>query len=153
MSTENTPTLRPLKPNDLDRVAEIDQRITGRGRKVFFEKRLEAALADTEGFIAVAIETDDILSGFAIARLQNGEFGVDHRVAVVDVIGVDPDSQSHGQGKLLLEGLTAQAKNRAIIELRTQVSWHDNDLIQFFANADFLLAPNQVLERSTARDI
>jgi len=152
MSTDTTPTIRPLKPSDLDRVVDIDRQITGRGRKVFFEKRLEAALADTDGFIAVAAETDGTLSGFAIARLQNGEFGVDHRVAVIDVIGVDPDSQSHGQGKLLLDGLTVKAKKLGITELKTQVSWHDNDLIQFFANADFLLAPSQVLERPTARD-
>jgi N-acetylglutamate synthase-like GNAT family acetyltransferase len=152
MSNETSPTLRALSPNDLERVVEIDRNITGRARKQFFEKRLETALADVKGFIAVATETDGALTGFAIARLQNGEFGMDRKIAVVDVIGVDPENRKGGQGTLLLDGITERAKKLGITEVRTQVGWQDRDLLQFFASHDFLLAPNQVLERQSSRN-
>jgi ribosomal protein S18 acetylase RimI-like enzyme len=135
-------------------VVEIDRRITGRSRRVFFEKRLEAALADSGGFISVALEDGSgALIGFSIARVQTGEFGEDRRVAVLDVIGVDPDSRKHRHGMRLLEAITEYARKRGVDELRTQVDWNDGDLIGFFATAGFLLAPSQILERPTTRNL
>jgi ribosomal protein S18 acetylase RimI-like enzyme len=142
---------RQLKPEDLDRVVDIDRRITGRSRSAFFEKRLQAALADARNFIATAVESDGKLTGFAIARLQDGEFGDARRVATVDVVGVDPDSQHRGQGSLLLGQLTGVMRKLDVHELRTQVGWHDVALTRFFAASGFSLAPRQALERSTAR--
>jgi ribosomal protein S18 acetylase RimI-like enzyme len=135
-------------------VVEIDRRITGRSRRVFFKKRLEAALADSGGFISVALEDGTgALVGFSIARVQTGEFGEDRRVAVLDVIGVDPDSRKHRHGMRLLEAITESAQKRGVGELRTQVDWNDGDLIGFFASAGFLLASSQVLERPTTRNL
>jgi hypothetical protein len=123
MSEDTEARLRPLKPRDFEAVVEIDRRITGRARRLFFEKRLEAALADSSGFVSVALEDGrGKLIGYSIARVQSGEFGEDRCAAVLDVIGVDPDSRKHRH-------------------------------IQFFASAGFLLAPNQVLERPTARSL
>ena len=153
MGSRSSGDLRALRPADLDAVVEIDRRITGRSRRVFFERRLNAALADPAGFIVVTVDTDGACGGFAIARLQNGEFGDDRRVAVLDVIGVDPSHQGAGVGAQLLEGITARMKRRDVRELRTQVDWRDQELIRFFAAAGFGLAPRQVLERATARDL
>ncbi len=156
MANHSSGVLRALRPADLDAVVEIDRRITGRSRRIFFERRLKAALADPAGFIVVAVEAEDAdtgtCTGFAIARLQNGEFGDDRRVAVLDVIGVDPARHGAGIGTLLLEGVTAGMKRCDVGELRTQVDWRDQELIRFFAAAGFGLAPRQVLERATARE-
>ncbi len=161
MGNQSSGVLRALRPADLNAVVEIDRRITGRSRRVFFERRLKAALADPAGFIVVAVEAEDASSGactgactgFAIARLQNGEFGDDRRAAVLDVIGVDPAHRGAGVGSLLLEGITAGMKRCDVGELRTQVDWRDQELIRFFAAAGFGLAPRQVLERATAREL
>ena len=154
MSEDTEARLRPLKPEDFEAVVEIDRRITGRARRLFFEKRLEAALADSSGFVSVALEDGrGKLIGYSIARVQSGEFGEDRRTAVLDVIGVDPDSRKHRHGTRLLEALTDLARKHGVDELRTQVDWSDGELIQFFANAGFLLAPSQVLERPTARNL
>ena len=154
MSEDTEARLRPLKPKDFEAVVEIDRRITGRARRLFFEKRLEAALADSGGFVSVALEDGrGKLIGYSIARVQSGEFGEDRRAAVLDVIGVDPDSRKHRHGTRLLEALTDLARKHGVDELRTQVDWSDGELIQFFANAGFLLAPSQVLERPTARNL
>ncbi len=153
MNADTPYTLRPLKPQDLEPVIEIDRRITGRSRRLFYEKRLEAALGSRDGFIAVAAECSGALTGFAIARIQNGEFGDDRRLAILDVIGIDPENRKSGQGSGLIGAIAQYLKKRGIGELRTQVDWADSDLIGFFAANGFKLASRQVLERATTRDI
>lgn len=154
MSDDAVSRLRPLAPGDFEAVVEIDRRITGRSRRLFFEKRLAAALADAGGFVSVALEDGTgKLIGYAIARVQSGEFGVDRRIAVLDVIGVDPDSRKHRHGTRLLEALTDDARRKGADEVRTQVDWRDGELVHFFATSGFLLAPSQVLERPTARNL
>ncbi len=154
MTKETDSRIRPLKPEDFEAVVEIDRRITGRSRRLFFEKRLQAALADRKGFIAVALENaEGALIGFSIARLQSGEFGDDRRVAVLDVIAVDPDLRKQRHGARLLEALSSLARELGADELRTQVEWSDHGLIHFFAASGFLVAPSQVLERPTVRHL
>jgi len=154
MSAEIDYTLRGLKPDDLEKVVDIDARITARSRRMFFEKRLEAALSDEKGFISVAVEgTDGTFAGFAIARLQSGEFGVEGGVAVVDVIGVDPARHNLGIGRMLLDGIADYARKRGIGEIRTQVDWADHDLLSFFSSAGFSLAHDRVFERPTTRTL
>ncbi len=154
MSGKTTANTRPLKPEDLERVVEIDTQITGRSRRKFFEKSLEIALADTHGFIPLGVDgSSDDLIGFAIARIHNGEYGVDEKAAVLDVIGVDPDAQHGGVGQALLEGITEKLRKLGIGELRTQVDWQNQRMTNFFASAGFETAPEQVLERPVSRNI
>ena len=147
MTDDTAAMLRPLKPTDFDRVVEVDRRIVGRSRRRFFEKRLDAALADKKGFIAAAVtDSDDIVNGYAIARMQNGEFGGDHRIAVIDVIGVDPDARRGGNGGLILDWVAEHAAKYGATELQTQIDWQNRNLIRFFAGAGFAMAPFTVLE-------
>ena len=154
MKEDTGSRIRALKPEDFEAVVEIDKRISGRSRRLFFEKRLEAALADHNGFISVALEDGNgALIGYSIARVQSGEFGDDQRAVVLDVIGVDPESRHRRHGTRLLEALEEHARKRGADEMRTQVDWSNSELIQFFAASGFLLAPSQVLECPTARHL
>lgn len=145
--------LRALKPEDLDRVVEIDRGITGRSRRGFFEKRLQASLADPDGFIVMAAEVGGTLSGFAIARFQDGEFGEELPFALLDAMGVDSDYQRQGVGKMLIEGIDRVTRKRGVHELRTQAEWTNNALMRFFARVGFSLAPHLVLERTPSLDL
>jgi ribosomal protein S18 acetylase RimI-like enzyme len=154
MSGNTTANIRLLKPEDLERVVDIDTRITGRSRRKFFEKSLEAALTDTHGFITMGLDgSSGELAGFAIARIHEGEYGVDKRAAVLDVIGVDPDAQHAGAGQALLDGITDTLRKLKITEMRTQVDWQNQRMAKFFASAGFEMAPEQVLERSVSRNL
>ena len=143
-------TLRELRPDDVDRVSGIESRITGHSRKGFLEKRFAAVMESPVGFIACAAVRDGKLAGYAIARIQEGEFGAPGAVAVLDVIGIDPDVQGTGIGKALLAEMERRMKARGIGTLRTQVDWGTPAMIRFFSSAGFLLAPAQVLERDTS---
>lgn len=153
MSKTATSRTRALQPEDLDAVIEIDRRITGRGRRGFFEKRLKAAQSGTENFIAMATEdeADGALTGYAIARIQAGEFGDDNLMATLDIIGVDPTSQHSGLGSQLIDGVTQTMAKLGIKELQTQASWSDAAVIPFFAANGFTLTSRVVLERPATR--
>jgi len=142
--------LRSLHRDDLDRVSAIESRITGYSRKGFLEKRFAAAAQSPDGFIACAAVRDERLSGYALARIQEGEFGARDAVAVLDVIGIDPDAQGKGIGKALLAEMERRMKARGIDTMRTQVDWGSPPMLRFFSSTGFLLAPAQILERDTS---
>ena len=142
--------LRSLHRDDLDRISAIESRITGHSRKGFLEKRFAAAAESPDGFIACAAVRDDKLSGYALARIQEGEFGARDAVAVLDVIGIDPDAQGKGIGKALLAEMERRMKTRGIETMRTQVDWGSPPMIRFFSSTEFVLAPAQILERDTS---
>ena len=142
--------LRSLRRDDIDRVCGIESRITGQSRKGFLEKRFAAAAESPDGFIDCAAVRDGKLAGYAIARIQEGEFGARDAVAVLDVVGIDPDAQGEGIGKTVLAEMERRMKARGIGTLRTQVDWGSPAMIRFFSSTGFLLAPAQVLERDTS---
>lgn len=142
--------LRSLHRDDVDRVCGIESRITGHSRKGFLEKRFAAAAESPDGFIACAAVRDGKLAGYAIARIQEGEFGAPGAVAALDVVGIDPDAQGRGIGKALLAEMERRMKDRGIETLRTQVDWGNPAMIRFFSSTGFRLAPAQVLERDTS---
>ncbi len=143
-------TLRPLMQNDLDRVAEIESRIVGHQRRGFLEKRFAAVAAGTESFITSAAVQDGNLVGYAVARLQDGEFGTSGPAAVLDIIGVDPDFQGKGLGTAVMADIEHQSKTKGIAAVRTQIDWADHGMTRFFASAGFSLASGRVIERDTS---
>ncbi|MFQ5955764.1 MAG: GNAT family N-acetyltransferase [Kiloniellales bacterium] len=143
---------RPLRPEDLDRVVEIDRRLVGRSRRGFFEKRLEAALSGADKVVAVAVEDGGTLVGYAIARIQFGAFGGVEQMAILDAVGVDPDHHGQGSGRRLMEGVIRGMKKLGVREIRTQVDWTDHGLMRFFAANGFALAPRLVFEHPTTRE-
>jgi len=142
--------LRSLRRDDLDSVSGIESRIAGHSRKGFLEKRFTAAAESPDGFIACASVREGKLAGYAIARIQEGEFGGQDAAAVLDVVGIDPDVQGKGIGRAVLAELERRMKVRGIGILRTQADWGSPAMIRFFSSAGFRLAPVQILERDTS---
>jgi GNAT superfamily N-acetyltransferase len=141
---------RSLHPSDLDRVAEIDSRVTGKPRRGFFEKRLVVATATPESFISCAAVEDENLLGYGFARLQEGEFGVTGAAAVLDVINIDLDAQGKGLGKSVIAEIEQRLRKKEIGILRSLAFWGDSRMINFFSTMGFKLAPSQVIERDTS---
>lgn len=145
--------LRPLKPEDLDRVVDIDRLLVGRSRRGFFEKRLAAAVRGADKVIAVAVEDGGSVNGYAIARIQLGAFGGVDPIAILDAIGIDPEHQGRGLGRRLMEATVRGMERVGVREIRTQVDWTDHALVRLLAASGFSLAPRLVLERPTTREL
>lgn len=139
--------LRSLHPEDLDKVVAIDADITGRSRHAFYEKRLEIALAAPDSLITCAATLENELIGFSFVRIEEGAFGIDARVAVIDVIGVAKTYREGGVATLMMEELERRMRKQSIQHMRTQINWGDTGLTGYFSAAGFGLMPVMVLNR------
>jgi len=143
----------PLGAADVERVIAIDRAHTGRSRRRFFKKRFAAAAARPHDFIAIGIRHGDALSGYAIARILHGEFGREQAVAVLDAVGVEPQSEQRGVGHALMDELIVALNRMGVRSLQSQADWDNCHLLRFFAASGFALAPRLVLERSVAEPL
>lgn len=148
--TEFEGKMRPLTAEDLPKVIEIDENNTGRSRKDFFERRVTAALNEPKQFVYIAYENNGEVQGYLLVRLQQGAFGGDKTVAVVDDIGVSSEAQGHGIGHRLIDELSSIIKKKDIHEIRSQADWSDQSMLHFFASNEFQLAPRTIYERETS---
>ena len=162
-------TFRPLYPEDLDQVSKIESSLTGSPRRAFLEKRLAVATAnigevflDETGhmpsdpqtmpdcFITCAALDDKKLAGYGFARILEGEFGARSTIVELDDIGVAPDDQGKGIGKMVMADIEQQMKRKNISTLQTQIDWSNLSMIRFFASTGFTLASGQIIERDTS---
>ncbi len=138
--------LRRLAAKDLDAVVDIDAQITGRSRRVYFERRLQAALRAPALHTQFAVEEDGVFQGYALARRLEGEFGRVEPVLRLEVISVRPGEQGHGYGDALLGALEVHSREHGIREVRTQVTWKDHGMLGFLDHAGFELGSDLVLD-------
>jgi len=139
---------RPITVADLEQVIAIDKVNTGQSRRHFFEKRFAAAKARPTEFVHIGVTDGSALRGFAIARILRGEFGQKDAVAVLDALGVTPESREHGLGQSLMEGLVATAREQGARSVHSQVDWKNGELLRFFNTSHFELAPRLSLDRA-----
>jgi N-acetylglutamate synthase-like GNAT family acetyltransferase len=142
--------IRSLHPTDLEPISSIENLITGHPRRDFLEKRFRAVAANPDHFISCVAMDQGILQGYALAQVQEGEFGTTEAQAVLDVIGVHPVAQGHGVGQALLGGIQADLQRRGVGILKTQIAWTDRKMVHFFSSAGFSLAPFQIIGRDTS---
>jgi GNAT superfamily N-acetyltransferase len=145
--------IRPLNQNDLDRVIAIDRYHSGQSRRHFFEKRFAAASAHPEDYIHIGAMWGGAVRGFACARLLRGEFGHEQTVAVLDVIGAEPQTQECGIGEELMQELEELMRQRGVRLLHSQALWTRHDLLRFFDASGFKLATRFALERSVSQPL
>jgi ribosomal protein S18 acetylase RimI-like enzyme len=138
--------VRGLTPGDLEAVVAIDAKITGRRREEYFRIKLKQTFAETGIKVSLAAEADGLFRGFLLARVYYGEFGTMEPVAVLDTLGVHPDTRRLGIGQALLEQLLINLAGLGVSTLRTEVAWEDTQLLGFFHRLRFRPAARLCLE-------
>ena len=139
-------TLRRTKAEDMEAVVALDAAIVGHPRHLYYQRRLKAALAQTERHVQFSAEQDGRFVGFIKARKQLGEFGRARSALLLEAVGVQPGKQGQGIGSALLERLEGEAKRMGVPEIRTTASWRDHAIMQFFDAAGFELSQNMMLD-------
>jgi GNAT superfamily N-acetyltransferase len=138
--------LRALRATDGERLVRMDERITGRNRGVWYERKLKRALEESDLNVSIGAEIDGILVGAMLGSVQYGEFGVAEPVAVLETILVDERHQGHGIGTAMLEEFARNLSRLGVERIRTEVGWSEA-LGVFLGMHGFDLAPRLVLER------
>jgi ribosomal protein S18 acetylase RimI-like enzyme len=129
--------VRGLIPDDLEAVVAIDAKSTGRRRDEYFRIKLKQNLSETGIKVSLAAEADGLFRGFLLARVYYGEFGNVEPVAVLDTLGVHPDTRRLGIGQALMEQLLVNLAGLGVATLRTEVAWEDMALLGFFQRQRF----------------
>jgi len=138
--------VRNLKPEDLGAIVGIDEASVGRRREQFLSQKLKQALSDTGIAVSLAVELDDHVVGFLLARVYYGEFGVMEPAAVLDVFGVHPDYRGRRVAAALIDQLRTNLLGLGIPRLQTEVRWDSPDLIAFFEHEGFRIAQRVCLD-------
>jgi len=138
--------VRRLTPADLERVIALDAKITGRRREGYFQSKLAENLSRAGIEVSLAAETGPAFTGFLLAKVWHGEFGTTEPVAVLDTIGVHPDFRGCGVGSALFEQLRTNLRGLGISCIRTEVSWDERSLVDFFHHERFRPAARLCLE-------
>jgi ribosomal protein S18 acetylase RimI-like enzyme len=145
--------IRTLRATDLPRLVRMDEAITGRNRRTWYEGKLKRALEESDLKISLGAEVDGSLVGAVLGGLQYGEFGVPESVAVLDTILLDRAFGGRGIATAMIDQLVKNLEALGIDRIRTEVSWDEHALSGFLGRNGFAPAPRLVLERAVRRNV
>lgn len=127
--------VRPLEKEDLEAIVQIDYKVLGNKRPDYWRQKIEEG---TKGPVkSLVAEYEDKVVGFILGTVSGWEFGVPSSFGWIDTIGVDPDFQRKGIGRLLFESLVKEFSRQGIKKIYTLVNWNDWTLISFFKAVGF----------------
>ncbi len=139
-------TIRALTKNDLDAVVAIDAAIEGQSRRDYIERRLAAAMREPTLHVQLAATEGDVVLGYVLTRVLDGEFGYSQPDLRLEIIGVDAHARGRGVGAQLLQALLDYAAKHGLARLHTSALWSDHAMLRWFDAMRFTLAPERWLD-------
>ncbi len=124
-----------LAEADLEGIARIDRRLTGRDRRGYLYRGLRETLSDSAVRVSLVAHADGGVAGFLMARMDYGDFGRVEPVAVIDTVGVDPMRAREGIGRALLSQLFVNLSALGVERVETVIAPGRLDLLGFFHHA------------------
>jgi predicted N-acetyltransferase YhbS len=142
--------IRGIQEGDLRALVEIDRQITGRDRSGYLARKLDEAIHESDVRISLVAEVDGRAVSFIMARVDFGEFGLLEPTAVIDTLGVHMDYRNQGIGRAMLSQLLVNLITLRVEIVRTDIEWHDHELLAFFDRCGFRYAQRLCLVRALA---
>ena len=139
-----------MKPEDFDALVRIDEKVLKASRPEYYEMKFDK-LFKSKDFLPTSLVAEDengAVVGFIMGELYMGEYGIFREEATLDTIGVDPDHQHKGIGKLLIDEFLDHLKTLGVQKINTLVDWNDSKLIHFFSSNRFSPSKSINLERN-----
>jgi ribosomal protein S18 acetylase RimI-like enzyme len=142
--------VRLMKAEDFEAVVRIDEKVLKASRPEYYRLRFEKLFQSNDYLPAslVAEDADGTVVGFIMGELFIGEYGISREKATLDTIGVDPNYQHRGIGKILINEFMDHLRTLGVQKVNTLVDWNDSRLIQFFSANQFSLSKTINLDRS-----
>ena len=129
--------IRTLKKDDLEAIVRIDEKVLGKNRKDYWEKKF-SLMNDKASKVSLVAEVEGKVAGFILGDVSGWEFGVPDTMGWVETIGIDPVYQKKGLATALAHELIKDLKAIGVRTIYTLVSWDDWDLLQFFHTMGFI---------------
>lgn len=142
--------VRSMREVDLPEIVQLDCKLTGGNRAAFYRRKAQEMLKDSGIRVSLVAEQGGVVVGFAMVRLDYGEFGRIEPSAVLDTISVSPDYADAGVGTALLSQLQANLAGLQVNSIQTQVPWNNNSLLKFLDSNGFSPTQELVLTKQLA---
>jgi GNAT superfamily N-acetyltransferase len=144
------PLVRNLREGDLPALVRIDERITGRDRSDYLRRKVDEVLHESAIQVSLVVENDGFPVGFAMARVDFGDFGHLGASASLDTIDVDPRFARHGFASALLAQMVENLAALHVERLETEVAPDAFDLHRFLHRAGFATSQRVAFRKSLA---
>jgi ribosomal protein S18 acetylase RimI-like enzyme len=141
--------VRLMKSDDFDAVVKIDKSILKTPRLEYYKYKFDKFFLSRD-YIPTSLVAEDengTVVGFIMGELYMGEFGIFQDTATLDTIGVDPEHQRKGIGKLLLNEFIDHLKSLDVEKIGTLVNINDSRLMPFLNTNQFSPSKTISLER------
>lgn len=147
---KNAIHIRLMTAEDFDAVVAIDAKVLNESRPDYYEAKFEKLFKSVDYLPTSLIAEDDegTVVGFVMGELFMGEYGIFQQEAKLDTIGIDPDYQQKGIGKLLVEEFLDHCKRIGVKKMNTLVSLDDAKMMHFFSRNEFNPSKTINLERN-----
>ena len=145
----STYKVRLMKSDDFDAVVKIDKSILKTPRLEYYKYKFDKFFLSRD-YIPTSLVAEDengTVVGFIMGELYMGEFGIFQDTATLDTIGVDPEHQRKGIGKLLLNEFIDHLKSLDVEKIGTLVNINDSRLMPFLNTNQFSPSKTISLER------
>lgn len=128
---------RVMTHSDLPAIVKIDSKITGQNRQDYYTQKFAEVFEQSGIRVSLVAEQDDHVVGFAMARVDFGEFDRIEPAAVLDSIGVDPGYTHHLVGTAILSQLLANLGSLGIEVIRSEADAEHLDVLHFLQSNGF----------------
>ena len=128
--------IRTLKKDDVEAIVRIDEKVLGKNRKDYWEKKF-SLMNDKASKVSLVAEVEGKVAGFILGDVSGWEFGVPDTIGWIETIGIDPVNQKKRLATALAHELMNHLKATGVRTIYTLVSWDDWDLLQFFHTMGF----------------
>ena len=131
--------VRPMEPEDISSVLEIDHKLSGQLRAITYNDPTNEVLGGEMNFSFIA-EVGDKCAGFILAgklarTAKTGDPFI--QTVLIQILGVDPAYQRRGVATELVNALVKTCQNENLEMVRIMVRERDNQLHGFFERIDF----------------
>jgi predicted N-acetyltransferase YhbS len=127
--------IRPITPEDLDAIIEIDLKVIGKLRPDYWKKMIPESPQHPS--LSLVAEFEGKVIGFVLGEVSGWEFGVPDTIGWLSIIGVDPDYQHKGVARKLSQEFVKNLKTIGVSVIYTLVNWNDWDLLKFYKEMGF----------------
>lgn len=127
--------LRQITIGDYQQITEIDRALGDDKDSEYWRKKLDIYTADPE--LCIGVEAGGRLVGYMLGHLKGGEFGVMDEIGWIEMMGVHPDWQNKGVGRMMAEALFKVLRRRGCTRVFILCSWRHTAVLTFLNEMGF----------------
>ena len=144
---EDAARIRNLRPEDLARVVQIDDKHTGIPKPAYWANVFDSFVVTTQkpASVGLGAEIEGRLVGYLLGEVRAFEFGSEP-CGWVFAVGVDPDHLRGSIASDLLQNACARFSRLGVDKVRTMVERNDIPVMAFFRSNGFVGGPFYQLE-------